>query len=217
MGKLTDTQLKAWVRAGWPIAGKSDGDGLTFTLSTAGTAAWVLRYRFQGRAREYCIGRYPDTSLASARELAVGLRGRIQKGENIAATRRTEKVREKLPAATCKDVFHDWLSRNVSIRHGARIRRAFQKYAQSTIGSLAPEDVQPMHIDRILRSTADVAPTTANDLLEAISSGCSLTQKSAILSSTILLQILIAQMRVGRSMRAVVLSACRKFTIFSSQ
>ena len=38
MGKLTDTQLRAWVRAGKPLAGKSDGAGLTFTLSAAGAA-----------------------------------------------------------------------------------------------------------------------------------------------------------------------------------
>lgn len=49
MGKLSDTQLKAWVRAGKAIAGKSDGGGLTFTLSKAGAAAWVLRYRHGGR------------------------------------------------------------------------------------------------------------------------------------------------------------------------
>jgi hypothetical protein len=142
MGKLTNTQLKPWVRAGRPITGRSDGDGVTFTLSAAGTAAWVLRYRFQGRAREYCMGRYPNTSLADARQMAIGLRGRIQKGGDIAATRRVEKVREKVPGATCKELFNDWLTRTVSIRHGTTIRRAFQKYAQSTIGSLAPEKVR---------------------------------------------------------------------------
>ena len=44
MGKLTDIQIRAWVKAGQPLA-KSDGDGLTFTLSQGGVAAWVLRYR----------------------------------------------------------------------------------------------------------------------------------------------------------------------------
>jgi hypothetical protein len=38
MGKLSDVQLKAWVRDGARIAGKSDGEGLTFTLSARGTS-----------------------------------------------------------------------------------------------------------------------------------------------------------------------------------
>ena len=43
--KLSDPQIRRWIKAGEPVA-KADGDGLTFTLSAAnGTAAWVLRYR----------------------------------------------------------------------------------------------------------------------------------------------------------------------------
>jgi len=61
MGKLTDTQLRAWVRAGKPLAGRSDGDWLTFTLSVAGAASWVLHYQHNGRARECSIERYPPT------------------------------------------------------------------------------------------------------------------------------------------------------------
>ena len=47
MGILTDIQIRQWVKQGQPIA-KSDGDGLTFTLSAKGTASWVLRYRVAG-------------------------------------------------------------------------------------------------------------------------------------------------------------------------
>jgi hypothetical protein len=52
MGELSDKQVQAWLRAKKPIAGKSDGGGLTFTLSASGTAAWVFRYRLHGRAKE---------------------------------------------------------------------------------------------------------------------------------------------------------------------
>ncbi len=50
----------------------SYGGGLTFTLPAKRTAAWVLRYRFGGKPRELTIGRYPDITLAKARELTVG-------------------------------------------------------------------------------------------------------------------------------------------------
>ena len=64
--KLDDMQIRRWISAGIPVA-KSDGDGLTFTLSKAGTASWILRYRIPGKRRELTIGNYPDISLASAR------------------------------------------------------------------------------------------------------------------------------------------------------
>jgi hypothetical protein len=69
MAKLTDIQIKSWIRTGTPVA-KSDGDGLTFTISKNGTPAWVLRYRHGGRQKELTIGRYPDITLGKARELA---------------------------------------------------------------------------------------------------------------------------------------------------
>lgn len=63
MGKLTDVELRNWIKAGKPVA-KSDGDGLTFRLSAKGTAAWTLRYRFGGKAKELTLGRYPDLTLS---------------------------------------------------------------------------------------------------------------------------------------------------------
>ena len=67
MGKLSDVQLRSWVKAGEPLA-KSDGDGLTFTLSAKGVASWVLRYRHGGKAKELTLGRYPDLPLVKARQ-----------------------------------------------------------------------------------------------------------------------------------------------------
>ena len=165
MGKLTDTQLRAWVRSGKPLAGKSDGDGLTFTLSAAGAASWVLRYQHNGRARECSIGRYPDTGLADARGIASELRGRIQKGEDVTVTRQVEKVQKALSAATFRDLATEWTERTLNTRYGARVKRVFELYAFPLIGSLPPEEIRPLHIDRILRTTATSAPTTANDLL----------------------------------------------------
>ena len=67
---LDDIQIKHWVNKGAPIA-RSDGGGLTFTLSATGTATWILRYRMGGgRRKELTLGNYPDLSLAKARQMA---------------------------------------------------------------------------------------------------------------------------------------------------
>ena len=77
MAKLTDIEIRNWIRTGTPQA-RSDGGGLTFTLSAKGTAAWVFRYRYGGKARELTLGRYPDIGLARARELATAARAPVQ-------------------------------------------------------------------------------------------------------------------------------------------
>ena len=70
-GALSDLRLKQWTKTGKPLA-KSDGNGLTFTLSAAGKAVWVLRYRIGKRRFELTLGAYPDLGLADAR--AMGFR-----------------------------------------------------------------------------------------------------------------------------------------------
>ena len=89
---LTDRQLKNWISKGEEIA-KSDGDGLTFTLSKAGTASWVLRYRLHGRRKEVTLGNYPDISLSNAREKARALRAAVDGNEDVAAQKQVTRSR----------------------------------------------------------------------------------------------------------------------------
>ncbi len=90
---LSDIELKHLVRAGAPVA-KSDGAGLTFTLSSAGTAAWVLRFSHGGRRHELTLGNYPDLSLTAARKIAAAKRVAVQQGVNPAIEKRKEKARK---------------------------------------------------------------------------------------------------------------------------
>ena len=90
---LSDLDLRRWVRESKPCA-KSDGGGLTFTLSRASTASWVLRYRIDGRAEELTLGRYPDLTLSAARKLAAEKRVDVQQGRNPATEKRKVKSRK---------------------------------------------------------------------------------------------------------------------------
>lgn len=74
-----------------PLA-RSDGEGLTFTLSKSGTATWVLRYRYGGRSKELTIGNYPDISLSDARKYAREKRAGIDIGSNPALDKRKSKA-----------------------------------------------------------------------------------------------------------------------------
>lgn len=89
---LNDLQIRRLLAAGEPVA-KSDGDGLTLTISKSGTASWILRYRAAGRRKEITLGNYPDMSLAGAREHARALRVQIDQGHDPAALKQARRLR----------------------------------------------------------------------------------------------------------------------------
>ncbi|MFV8603845.1 tyrosine-type recombinase/integrase [Ralstonia pseudosolanacearum] len=128
---LTDIQIRNWVAKGEPIA-RSDGDGLTFTLSSASTAAWILRYRIgKGRRRELTIGNYPDISLAAAREKARSARVAIDEGRDPAVEKQEEKRRVRA-AWTVRELIADYVEKSL-LKIG---------YAQETIDARTRDYVQ---------------------------------------------------------------------------
>jgi integrase len=72
--KLTNTSLKAALRK---PGRHGDGDGLYLRVLDNGTAIWVYRYSRHGQQREMAFGRYPELSLAAARERHRELRRRV--------------------------------------------------------------------------------------------------------------------------------------------
>ena len=111
MEGLQTLQLQHWVRpvkagnappAKDPITGvvtksslplaRSDGGGLTFTLSKAGMATWVMRYRAAGRARELTIENFPDIGLADARKISREKRAEVDRAGDPAADKRQVKA-----------------------------------------------------------------------------------------------------------------------------
>ncbi|MDE2107830.1 MAG: tyrosine-type recombinase/integrase, partial [Gammaproteobacteria bacterium] len=175
MAKLTDTKIRALVRAQKAVAGVSDGDGLTFTLSAAGTASWVLRYRIGGRARELTLGNYPDVSLLAARRLAKAARVKVDQGCDVAAEKRKEiaAVAHAKRRQSFGMLAEEWFRRTVEgrVKHPKVVWRALQRYVQPIIGTTPADEVTPADIDRVLEGALKAAArTTANDLLHYLKS-----------------------------------------------
>lgn len=137
---LSDVQLRKWLRAGVPLA-KADGDGLTFTLSENGLAAWVLRFRHGGRRHELTLGRYPELSLTAARKEAAKRRLDVQQGVNPATERRKVKARRDW---TVRELAKDY--RNLVLPVLAEnTRRGYErnlKRVEAGMGTLLVRDVE---------------------------------------------------------------------------
>lgn len=168
MGKLTDVELRHLLRAGKPVA-KSDGDGLTFTLSSKGTAAWTLRYRLAGKQKEKTLGRYPDISLGRARELAAADRAQIQAGTDVAREKQTQK-RASASAWTVRQLAADYEEKVLPGLAAATIATRHQKirdYVLPSLGALAARDVTGADIVQMLEKVADRSAKLVKPCLSA--------------------------------------------------
>jgi integrase len=167
---LSDMQIRRWVAAGEAMA-KSDGAGLTFTLSKAGTASWILRYMREGRARELTLGNYPDLSLAAARKLASEHRVSVDKGQDPAAQKRTERMRLR----------SSWTVRRLADDLSTKVLSA-GKLATGTVKAKR-WDLEKVILPRLgAHEVAAVSPEAIVDMLER--SGRSWIMQKRILATT---------------------------------
>ncbi|MGF6875877.1 tyrosine-type recombinase/integrase [Paraburkholderia sp. MM5477-R1] len=140
---LDDIQLRAWVAKGEPVA-RSDGDGLTFTLSKAGTASWILRYRLGGTTRrEMTLGNYPDMSLAAARKLARQHRVGIDGGGDPAREKRIKKARAAADwtVTLLIDDYNEKIMPSLAKGSAGARKRHFKNVIRPTLGPLSVSTV----------------------------------------------------------------------------
>ncbi|MGE5525325.1 MAG: tyrosine-type recombinase/integrase [Rhodospirillaceae bacterium] len=169
MGTLTDVQLRNWIKAGAPLA-KSDGDGLTFTLSANGTAAWTLRYYIAGKRKEITLARYTDTSLSAARKLAIEKRAAIQQGVDVAREKQ-KALKETARAWTVKQLAEDYLNRVEKHLAQATVsgrRQQLRDYVFGRIGHLAARDITPADLVDIVEHASQKSLHVARLVLIAL-------------------------------------------------
>jgi hypothetical protein len=92
MGKITDIEIRNWIKARERFEGRSVGNGLYLRFRPNDTVpTWRFRYRFQGKPRVMSLGNYGNTSLASAREEAKRLSARVSLGYDVAGEKQQRK------------------------------------------------------------------------------------------------------------------------------
>lgn len=171
-GLLSDLQLKRWLKDGEPLA-KSDGDGLTFTVSAAGCAAWVLRYRYGNRRHELTLGRYPDISLSEARTMAAIKRVDVLKGANPVV----EKRKAKAVAAkdwTVRELIKDYKAK-VLITLAKSTRVCYTRHLKRIENRLGPLGVREVESSDIVALIDDCKLTWGESSLLHITAKCLFT------------------------------------------
>jgi integrase len=176
MAKITDLQIKAWIKNNERFEGKSDGDGLYLSYRESfAIPIWRFRYKLKGATRWMTMGSYSDLSVADARRQAKELRARVALGYDVAAEKQERKTAaiskmesKKAAAYTAGQLADEYFTKNILGRwkHPNIVRSRIEKDIKPNIGKIPVDEVKPMHISKMLESIVDRgAPTVANDVL----------------------------------------------------
>lgn len=175
MPKLTDKEIRAWIKSGERFEGKSDGNGLYLRFrQNDKIPSWRFRYKLSGKSRTMNLGSYSDLSLAKARELTRELSARVSLGYDVAMEKQERKaealakIEAEKNAIKVSELAAEYFERQILPRwkHPDILRRRIDKDINPRIGHMKIEDVKPRHIDEMLKSIVDRgAPTIATDVL----------------------------------------------------
>lgn len=175
MGKLTDIQIRAWMKNGEHFEQRGDGDGLSICFrENYATPVWKFRYRFAGKQRIMNLGSYAVLSLANARKTAKELAARVSLGYDVAGEKQERKreavakIEEEQSAWTVAKLADEYFERIILGRwkHPNIVRSRIENDIKPAIGKMKAEDVRPRDIDEMVQAVVKRgAPTVANDVL----------------------------------------------------
>ncbi|MGJ8670664.1 MAG: tyrosine-type recombinase/integrase [Oceanococcus sp.] len=163
--RASDVQVRAWHQTPPPSA-QSCGGGLYFRARGGGVSQWVFRYTLNGRARWLALGRYPERTLAEARQAARRAKADVVDGKDVAVEKRRER-QVALDAATIGGLANDWYQHQVvsRINHPKVVRRRLDNHIIPVIGGVYLDEVRAADIDRLLRKVRVKYPATASNCL----------------------------------------------------
>lgn len=97
----------------------TDTAGLYRLVEPIGSKKWRFKFRFDGREQLMPLGRFPEVSLADAREAHHAARKQLLAGVNPIASRRREREQLRIDTATStrrkfQTVTESWIARRAS-------------------------------------------------------------------------------------------------------
>ena len=178
MGKMTDIQIRAWIKNNERFEGRGDGDGLYLSYrENFATPVWRVRYRFAGKSRTMNIGSYAVLSLADARKTVKDLSAKVALGYDVAGEKQERKreavakIEDEKNAVTVAQLADEYFERTILGRwkHPNIVRSRIENDIKPAIGKMKAEDVRPRDIDAMIQAVVKRgAPTVANDVLRWI-------------------------------------------------
>jgi len=165
---LTDKKLKSLT------AGKQRTEYWDASLSCFGVRvtpkgekSFCVMYRIDGKLRRFSLGRYPQISLASARELARDAFEDVRRGKDPAQEKKAEEIetsRDRLEAKTFSELAQMYLEEYAKLNKKAwqEDERLINRLLKPEFGTLNVKDITRPHVRAFLRGIASTTRVQAN-------------------------------------------------------
>lgn len=137
------------------------GFGLRVTRN--GVKAFILNYSINGHERRYTIGKYPDWTVAAARDRAKELKRDVDRGIDPQAKKNDERE-----APTVKDLYEEYKTGHLSkleSNNQKDVQAMWRDYILPQLGNKRLKDLTGKDTDGLHRHISAGAPVRANRVL----------------------------------------------------
>ncbi len=166
---LTDTEIRRSKPTETPYK-LFDSGGLHLLITPAGGKLWRWKYRVNGAEKLMALGKYPEISLADARERHASARRLLANGlDPMAESRMAAKTAGKVATEhTFQRIAELWLEHwhgNKSARHVATTDNRLKANVYPVLGNRPIAEVEPMELVQLAK---DIEARGASDMAKRI-------------------------------------------------
>lgn len=151
---LTDLQVSK-AKPGEKQVTLFDGGGLYLLVTPKGGKLWRLKYRFDGKEKLLSLGKYPDISLAEARNKRHEARNKIANGVDPGEVRKAQKAAQTEEETTFEVVAREWYAKSepgwVST-HAVMVMGRLERYVFPIIGTRPIIEIKAPEVLKIIQT-----------------------------------------------------------------
>jgi integrase len=152
---LTDTRIKT-AKPQAKLYKLTDERGLHLSVYPNGSKLWHLRYRMEGKERTASLGKYPEVSLAEAREKRDQMRKLIANDIDPVQSQKAAKEAKKLAQtnsfeAVARTWFEGWKAAR-SPRHAEYVIRRLEADVFPVIGTQPVSEIQAPALVKMMKA-----------------------------------------------------------------
>ena len=152
---LTDTRIKT-AKPQAKLYKLTDERGLHLSVYPNGSKLWQMRYRIEGKERTASLGKYPEVSLAEARDKRDQMRKLIANDIDPVQSHKAAKEAKKLAQtnsfeAVARTWFEGWKTAR-SPRHAEYVIRRLEADVFPVIGSQPVSEIQAPELVKMMKA-----------------------------------------------------------------
>ncbi len=152
---LTDTRIKT-AKPQEKLYKLTDERGLHLSVYPNGSKLWQMRYRFDGKEKTASLGKYPEVSLAQAREKRDQMRKQVASDVDPVQAQRQAKAEKKMALensfeAVARTWFDSWKAAR-SARHADYVMRRLEADVFPAIGRRPIAEIQAPELVAMMKA-----------------------------------------------------------------